>query len=117
MQTNFSNQRGFSLLELIITAAIVAVISTISAYTYTGYIETSKISQAETQIRALSFLIDDYANEYGEYPNTLSDIGSSDDLCSYGKDGKSKAPLRAKDSHDDIIYANVGGYIGLASEF
>ena len=216
MQTNFSNQKGFSLLELIIAAAIAVVISAISVSAYTGYIDTTKNAQAETQIRALSFLIDDYASEYGEYPNSLKDIGnenlkdpwgnpyiyfnlrkdngqgsggsdddehgSSDDhggsdddehgrsddddhgrsddddhgrsdgdddehgsnnehsgkntnigaarkdgnlvpintnydLCSYGKDGKSKAPLRAKDSHDDIIYANDGGYIGLASEF
>lgn len=198
MQPTYSNQKGFSLLELIIAAAIAGVISAISVSAYSGYIETSKNSQAEIQIRALSFLIDDYATEHGEYPNSLRDIenenlkdpwgnpyiyfnlhntngqgsgddhgsgssdesgsgshghhtesdgesdnhGSSDDhggndtniaaarkdgnlvpintnydLCSYGKDGKSKAPLRAKDSHDDIIYANDGGYIGLASEF
>ena len=186
MQKNFSHQSGFTLLELIITTTIIAVISMISTSAYTGYIETTKISQSVSQIRALSFLIDDYAQEYGEYPETLRDIGNENlkdpwgnlytylnlknnnqdnndepdsehesshddehdgghgsghgggndtnisaarkdgnlvpintkyDLCSFGKDGKSKAPLRAKDSHDDIIYANDGGYIGLASEF
>ena len=177
MQPNCSHQKGITLLELIIATAIMSVISMISVSAYSGYIETTKVSQAVSQIRALSFLIDDYAQEYGEYPETLRDIGNENikdpwgnyyvylnlktgnndgddedyehdnehsdghdddhspnigaarkdgnlvpintdyDLCSFGKDGKSKAPLRAKDSHDDIIYANDGGYIGLASEF
>lgn len=171
-----------TLLELIIATAIVSVISTISYSSYNGYIETTKVSQAVSQIRALTLLIDDYDLEYGEHPQSLSDIGNeglldpwgkpysylsltrendddeddnhSDDkdkhdehdeeededddkinigaarkdgnlvpintkydLCSHGKDGESKPPLRAKVSHDDIIYANDGAYIGLASEF
>lgn len=183
MQINFQHQKGFTLIELIIATAIVSVIGAISTSAYTGYIDTTKNSQAAEQIRTLSLLIDDYALEYDRYPESLEDIGnqnikdpwgnpyvylnlisssngqssggesstsssSSDehdmhdddhstdvnisearkdgnlvpintkyDLCSYGKDSKSKAPLRAKDSHDDIIYANDGGYIGLASEF
>jgi len=170
MQKNFSHQSGFTLLELIIATTIIAVISMISASAYTGYIETTKVSQAISQIRALSFLIDNYALDNDEYPENLRDIGNENlkdpwgnpyvylnlksntrdndnnhdndhhtdhdtnisaarkdgnlvpintnyDLCSFGKDGKNKAPLRAKDSHDDIIYANDGGYIGLASEF
>ncbi|MBW2028343.1 MAG: prepilin-type N-terminal cleavage/methylation domain-containing protein [Deltaproteobacteria bacterium] len=39
------------------------------------------------------------------------------DLYSMGKDGKSKAPLTAKQSRDDIVRADDGGYIGLASEY
>ena len=34
-----------------------------------------------------------------------------------GKDGDSKAPLTAQASRDDIIRANDGGYIGLASGY
>jgi len=181
MQPNCLHQKGITLLELIIATAIMSVISMISVSAYSGYIETTKVSQAASQIRALSFLIDDYAQEFGDYPETLRDIGNENlkdpwgkpyiylnlksdnnnnnddehgsehsdgtddehdnehgdstnigaarkdgnlvpintnyDLCSFGKDGKSKAPLRAKDSHDDIIYANDGSYIGLASEF
>jgi len=39
------------------------------------------------------------------------------DLYSMGRDGKSVAPLTAKDSHDDIVRANNGDYIGLASKY
>ena len=34
-----------------------------------------------------------------------------------GKDGSSVAALTAKASRDDIIRANDGGFIGLASRF
>ncbi len=36
------------------------------------------------------------------------------DLYSMGSDGKSKPPLTAKASHDDIIRANNGEYVGIA---
>ncbi len=39
------------------------------------------------------------------------------DLYSMGKDGKSTAPLTAKASHDDIVRANNGDYIGLAYKY
>jgi general secretion pathway protein G len=39
------------------------------------------------------------------------------DLYSMGKDGKTKPPLTAKASHDDVIRANDGRFIGLASEY
>lgn len=39
------------------------------------------------------------------------------DLYSIGKDGVSKPPLTAKPSHDDIIRANNGSYVGKASDY
>jgi len=36
------------------------------------------------------------------------------DLYSMGKDGKSASPLTSRNSYDDIIRANDGGYIGPA---
>jgi general secretion pathway protein G len=39
------------------------------------------------------------------------------DLYSMGKDGKTKPKITHTDSHDDIIRANGGAYVGLASEY
>jgi general secretion pathway protein G len=39
------------------------------------------------------------------------------DLYSVGKDGKSNAPLTSKNSQDDIIRANNGGFVGLVSDY
>jgi general secretion pathway protein G len=47
----------------------------------------------------------------------LVPINTNFDLYSMGKDGDSVPPLTAKASHDDIIWANDGSYVGLASDF
>lgn len=47
----------------------------------------------------------------------LVPLNSDFDLYSMGPDGDSKPPLTAKASRDDIIRANDGGYVGLASEY
>ncbi|HBF42531.1 MAG TPA: prepilin-type cleavage/methylation domain-containing protein [Desulfobacteraceae bacterium] len=47
----------------------------------------------------------------------LVPINDDYDLYSMGKDGKSVPPLTAKASRDDIIRANNGEYIGIASRY
>jgi len=47
----------------------------------------------------------------------LVPINSDYDLYSLGPDGKSNAALTARNSRDDIIRANDGGYFGPASEY
>lgn len=47
----------------------------------------------------------------------LVPINSDFDLWSMGKDGKSVSPLTAKASRDDIVRANDGRFIGLASDY
>lgn len=78
----------------------------------------------------LGFLPDPWGNPY-EYLNIsnaknrgalrkdrfLVPLNSDYDLYSKGKDGKSRPPLTARDSWDDIIRANDGGYVGLASDY
>jgi general secretion pathway protein G len=48
---------------------------------------------------------------------SLVPINSDFDLYSLGKDGDSSGPLTAKNSRDDVIRANDGAYIGLASNY
>ncbi len=47
----------------------------------------------------------------------LVPLNSTYDLYSKGHDGKSVPPLTAKASQDDIVRANDGGYVGLASDY
>jgi general secretion pathway protein G len=47
----------------------------------------------------------------------LVPINTFFDLYSMGEDGKTVAPLTAKDSQDDVIRANDGDFIGLASDY
>ena len=47
----------------------------------------------------------------------LVPINSDFDLYSKGKDGDSQGPLTAKASYDDIVRANDGRFVGLASDY
>lgn len=47
----------------------------------------------------------------------LVPLNSRYDLYSMGPDGKSKPPLTAATSRDDVILANDGGFVGPASEY
>lgn len=47
----------------------------------------------------------------------LVPINTEYDLYSVGPDGASVPPLTAKPSRDDVVMANDGGFIGLASDY
>jgi general secretion pathway protein G len=47
----------------------------------------------------------------------LVPLNSTYDLYSCGKDKLTALPITAKHSHDDVIRASDGGYIGLASNY
>jgi general secretion pathway protein G len=47
----------------------------------------------------------------------LVPINSDFDLYSIGNDGDSRGPLTAKASRDDVIRANDGRFVGLASDY
>ncbi len=47
----------------------------------------------------------------------LVPINTQYDLYSMGADGQSRPPLTAKVSRDDVVMANDGNYIGLASGY
>ena len=49
--------------------------------------------------------------------HSIVPINSDYDLWSNGKDAKSFPPLTAKPSRDDIVRANNGRFIGLASDY
>jgi general secretion pathway protein G len=49
--------------------------------------------------------------------HNLVPLNSTFDLYSQGKDGQSQPPLTAAASQDDIVRANDGNYIGLASRY
>ena len=153
-EARYGLQRGFTVIELLITVAIISTLSSILVPLLTDQIEEDKNKQAAADLAVISSAIDNYIADHGVPPDDLGQVGmaarldpwgrpyeylnvfndgpgpphprkdlflhplnSDYDLCSMGPDGKSKPPLTASDSHDDIIRANNGGYIGIAVEY
>jgi len=149
-----SSRNGFTVIELMLIVAIVAVMAGIALVSYGKYRERMLTMQASSDIATLQPLIARYAlDNNGSYPETLADIGrgamrdpwgnpyqyvshddnhqrgqwrkdhsivpinSDYDLWSNGIDGQSSPPLTAKPSRDDIVRANNGRFIGLASDY
>jgi general secretion pathway protein G len=144
---------GFTLIELMVTIAVIGILAGIGLTSYMNSIDQAKITKAVADIAVLEkdiitfylvnkrypdnlaeierdTFLDPYGNPYA-YLNIETATGKGDmrkdhflvplntdfDLYSMGKDGTSKPPLTANSSHDDILRANNGEYIGLASGY
>src|SRR5574341_73689 len=119
---------GFTVIEVLVAIAIVVVAMAIALPSYSSYRERALVAQAITDIGA-SGKLDPWGNPY-QYTDlttagiskarknkNLVPINSEYDLYSMGKDGLSKLPLTVPVSRDDVILANDGRFIGLASKY
>ncbi|MBK8508448.1 MAG: prepilin-type N-terminal cleavage/methylation domain-containing protein [Candidatus Competibacteraceae bacterium] len=145
---------GFTLVELLLALAIVAILATIAFSSYSGYRIRLDNQQARNDILLIQIAIERFHSTHFNYPNQLTDLtdiiplqdpwgqtyqylnittvkgvgqvrkdhnlvplNTDYDLYSMGKDGKSVSPLTAKASQDDIVRANNGAFVGLASDY
>ncbi len=144
---------GFSLVEVMITMALVATLAAIATPLLMDYRDDALVAHAAIQVAALSLDIERYKEVNGGYPDTLAEAGvggvldpwgnayrfkkivgmngnagvrkdqflvplnSDFDLYSIGKDGLTAFPLSPPASHDDVIRANDGAYVGLAEDY
>jgi general secretion pathway protein G len=147
---------GFTLLETLCAAALIALLAAIALPAYQGVIERQKIQQCSNDLMKISVMIERFRNEnHYDLPNSLNQLSGSVptdpwgnayqylsfnsgepgvkgkirkdhnlhplnsefDLYSNGPDGSSAAPLTAKASRDDVIWARDGAFIGKASDF
>jgi len=147
------NTHGFTIVELLVTVAIIFTIAAIAVPRYFSAIDEAKIAKAVADLRTIGTSIVGYEVVNRQYPTTLADVGYGEtldpwgqpyhhtnfanvngkgamrkdrflvpintffDLYSIGKDGKSVPPLTASASQDDIIWANDGDFVCLASDY
>jgi general secretion pathway protein G len=148
-----ARSRGFTIIEVMLAVAILAVVAGIAYPSYQSYADRVRVAQAVVDIQGISASVQAYERDNREYPADLSEVGkaamkdpwgnayqytnladakgvgkarknknlvpinSDFDLYSMGKDGASVGPLTAKASRDDIVRANDGRFVGLASDY
>ena len=61
---------GFSLVELMITVAIIAILAAIAIPAYKNYISTSKQKSAESVLQQIPILLESFRAENGRFPLT-----------------------------------------------
>lgn len=68
----FQKQHGFTLMELMVTVAILAVVASIAIPAYNGYITTAKMSEAHNALAELKLAEEEYYLENNTYFSGIS---------------------------------------------
>ena len=146
-----NQQRGFTLLELLVAIAAAVIVASVAIPAFTGYVQRARVARAVSDIGTLSLNLYRWQLNTRTWPATLAEagIGGVDpwgrpyvylrvqgatpgqlrkdrnlvpintdfDLYSLGPDGQTAAPLTAQKSQDDVVRANNGTFIGLATNY
>lgn len=153
--TKQKNQRGFTLIEIIVAILVLASLIAIALPQFATYRTEAYYAQAYADIRKIDLAVRTYKAQNGDWPTDLTALAMADmptdpwgrayvylkiegvpsatgqarkdqflvplnsdfDVYSKGSNGTSTAPLASPHSQDDIIRANDGRYIGLASKY
>lgn len=62
-----TKKSGFSLVELMVVAAIIGILSMIAIPSYINHVQKSRASEAQTNLSSLSIMLEEYNSLYGRY--------------------------------------------------
>lgn len=75
---------GFTLLELVLVVALIAILGSLGASIYAGYVEEARIHRAIQEIRNIELFVSDFASDRGFFPENLADVGADEMLDPWG---------------------------------
>lgn len=67
----FRNQKGFTLVELLIVIAIIGILSTLLTANFIGVRQRSRDSQRKADLRQIQSALELYRSDQGSYPSTI----------------------------------------------
>ncbi|AFV11867.1 fimbrial protein PilA [Thermacetogenium phaeum DSM 12270] len=99
----FGNDKGFTMIEMMVVLIIIAVLIAGGIRFYLGYVERAKVTKAKSEITTMQAALDSYYAEKGEYPDDENDrelvkAGLATDRISISTEG-----------NDSIQYIYEGG--------
>lgn len=77
MRIQLRRRRGFTLIELIVVMAIIALLISIAAPRYFAHIDKSKEAVLRQNLQVMRDAIDKYHGDKGQYPASLEDLASA----------------------------------------
>lgn len=95
------NEKGFSLIEIMVVMIIIAVLIGGGMKFYSGYIENARVAKAKAQIATMQAAIDSYYAEKGYYPkgDNVAELNTA--LSSIGIKGAATAGKESKLAEKD----------------
>jgi type II secretion system protein G len=100
------DQRGFTLMELMIVIVIIGVLAAIGIPAYNNYVDKARAAACQSNRRSIATALGLYYAEKGEYTSTLSDL---DVYLDNRKD--LKCPMQDEDD-DDYYSINIDANTG-----
>jgi type IV pilus assembly protein PilE len=73
-------QKGFTLVELMITLAVLSIIAAIAIPSYQGYVREGRIQSVRGNVEPLRLALEDYFLENGTYATGEWTVGGTQDL-------------------------------------
>jgi general secretion pathway protein G len=74
--TRTHTRSGFTLIEILIAVAIVAIMSAGAFYVFSTYRARAALTATKSNLRALATALEQYELDIGEYPTTLKDLST-----------------------------------------
>jgi prepilin-type N-terminal cleavage/methylation domain-containing protein len=68
------NEKGFTLIEILIVVVIVAILAAISVPIYVEYVKSARASDAKTSINAIWQAAQVYYQDKGDWPSTVDQL-------------------------------------------
>ena len=76
--------KGFTLIEIMISIALIGTLAGIATPSYIGYRENALQARAIVEIQSISVFIDYFYTKNGRYPNSLAEVSTNTDLDPWG---------------------------------